>query len=285
MFLAQVAAETANLRTWVEGVNPATGVQTHSDQWFTTNYWVKRGQWKYALPGMTKLVAGLGASTVDTAGVRLKLPAHGSTQSTKLFDLRWATGDRDLSGISPTTLYRTVQFKRSGGFFTFKLPGIAPGDIPTSGARNMVVVDPDANQVVYVLHNNLGNWSPNDASIFRGRGPFQLTGRYNYQEFADYAVANGLIDPADPFMTFPAQMVMPDLLHPTVVGNPALGMNAAGFFWGQLDGHRLNDLVDAGAYASPDQVTTVVNGPGLNGLAARISSYVRIRSLLLDGNF
>ncbi len=109
-----------------------------------------------------------------------------------------------------------------------------------------------------------------DATNFRGRGPIQLTGRYNYQKFADYAG-------------------VPDLIaHPGMpsdnMNNPALGFEAAGYFWEVLNGHGLNELADESAGAASvdfaTAVTAVIN-PGLKALDKRLADYRRARSALL----
>ena len=135
------------------------------------------------------------------------------------------------------------------------------------------LVDPSTNQVVLAINNHLGNWSPADAAAFRGRGPIQITGRYNYQKFADYA---GL----------PALMNNPSMLANTAA--PALGMEAAGWFWETLYNHHLNETADSFAGQSTSAfntaVTKVIN-PGFLALSNRLGSYLRIRALLLSAGF
>ena len=145
--------------------------------------------------------------------------------------------------------------------------------MPPKYTTYLLVVDPSTNQVVLAINNHLGNWSPADAAAFRGRGPIQITGRYNYQKFADYAGLPGL-------------MTNPSMLANTAA--PALGMEAAGWFWETLYNHHLNEKADSFAGQSTSAfntaVTRVIN-PGLLALSTRLANYLRIRALLLSAGF
>lgn len=89
-----------------------------------------------------------------------------------------------------------------------------------------------------------GNTEPGDGPRFKGAGYIQLTGRYNYQAFADYIGDQNVMLGVD-----------------YVAEN--YPFTSAGFWW-MLN--KMNDLCDQDP--SVEQVTRVVNG-GYNGLAAR----------------
>lgn len=100
----------------------------------------------------------------------------------------------------------------------------------------------------YEGRQDLGNIYPGDGPKFKGAGYIQLTGRTNYQKFADYigdsAIMNGVNYVAD---NYP--------------------WRSAGFWWYS---NNMNDLCDKGA--SVEEVTKKVNG-GYNGLAERKKYY------------
>lgn len=105
---------------------------------------------------------------------------------------------------------------------------------------------------------NLGNTHPGDGWTYRGRGPKQITGRYNYTK------ANQTIG-----QRFGVDLVGdPDLLQ-----TPKIGIYAAADFW---QSHGLSDLTDSRQY---DRVTKTVNG-GLNGHAERMALYAAALKLL-----
>lgn len=99
----------------------------------------------------------------------------------------------------------------------------------------------------YEGRRDLGNIYPGDGERFKGRGPFQLTGRANY---VHYGAVLGL-----------------DLVaHPEWVETPQVGFMVAAAYWDQ---HHLN------AYADQRDLvgcTRIING-GLNGLAERKRYY------------
>ncbi|WP_336763646.1 glycoside hydrolase family 19 protein [Paenibacillus sp. USHLN196] len=106
------------------------------------------------------------------------------------------------------------------------------------------------------LGKQLGNTKKGDGYKFRGAGYIQMTGRYNYQRFAD---AMG-----DPKIT--------KIGAEYVAENYA--WRAAGFWW---DDNKLNKLVDSGA--SVTQVTKRVNG-GTNHLVNRKKYYALVKKTL-----
>ena len=97
-----------------------------------------------------------------------------------------------------------------------------------------------------IYANKLGNGGieSGDGYRFRGRGFLMNTGRANYKEVQRYASLDTVDDP--------------DLL-----GRPGTAAQAAAAFW-KL--HHLNAAADEDA---TDEVTRVVNGPGMQGKARR----------------
>ena len=116
-----------------------------------------------------------------------------------------------------------------------------------SGSLNFVteIWGPTPVQLGFEGRKDLGNTEPGDGFRFRGGGVIQLTGRFNYQEFAD-AIGD--------------QRVMQ--------GAGYVGSNypftSAGFWW---KNNGLNALIDSGA--SVEDVSEVVNGIPPNGLQSR----------------
>ena len=94
----------------------------------------------------------------------------------------------------------------------------------------------------------LGNEFPGDGPRFKGAGYLQMTGRWNYQQFANYVGDQRVMNGVD-FVaaTYP--------------------WRSAGFWW---HNNNMNALIDSGA--TVEQVTLRVNG-GTNGLAERIRLY------------
>jgi putative chitinase len=107
----------------------------------------------------------------------------------------------------------------------------------------------------YEFRDDLGNVYEGDGVKFKGAGYIQLTGRANYQEFADYMKDPKIMDGVDYVSkTYP--------------------MGSASFWWYNND---MNDLVDSGA--SVEDVTLRVNG-GYNGLDDRLWYYQRCLDIL-----
>jgi predicted chitinase len=120
---------------------------------------------------------------------------------------------------------------------------------------------------------NLGNKRRGDGALYAGRGPIQITGRYNVTQaarvFNVQFKVNLVKDPSP----------LSDMAH------PQLGMLSAAWYWEALNQHNLNEVTDRAAGTEPfdftERVTRVVNG-GLNGLADRFLRYMRIRSVLFQ---
>ena len=101
---------------------------------------------------------------------------------------------------------------------------------------------------------DLGNIQPGDGPRFRGGGFLQLTGRYNYQRFADFMDNQNIMQG----YTYVAEN------HPWL---------SAGFWWHT---NNMNTFIDGGA--TVEQVTRRVNG-GINGLADRQEMFRRASNI------
>jgi putative chitinase len=97
---------------------------------------------------------------------------------------------------------------------------------------------------------DLGNNQPGDGPRYKGAGYIQLTGRSNYQDFAN-------------FIKDPAVMKGVDYVADNYP------FSSAGFWW---QNNKMNELCDANP--SVKKVTLRVNG-GTNGLAEREMYYER----------
>jgi len=104
------------------------------------------------------------------------------------------------------------------------------------------------------LAAKLGNTQAGDGKRFKGRGPIQITGRFNYAKFG------GLLGI--------------DLVgSPALAAAPVVAFSTAGLFW-QKNG--LNELADARDFVT---ITRRING-GTNGLADRQMYYERAKAVL-----
>ena len=107
------------------------------------------------------------------------------------------------------------------------------------------------------LAKRLGNTEPGDGKRFKGRGPIQITGRFNYAKYG--------------------RLLGRDLIaEPALAAAPELAFATAGLFW-QTNG--LNELADAGDFM---KITRRING-GANGLADRQMYYARAKAVLSTG--
>jgi len=108
-----------------------------------------------------------------------------------------------------------------------------------------------------LLAQRLGNTEPGDGKRFKGRGPIQITGRFNYAKYG--------------------RLLGRDLIaEPALAAAPELAFATAGLFW-QTNG--LNELADAGDFM---KITRRING-GANGLADRQMYYARAKAVLSTG--
>jgi predicted chitinase len=106
----------------------------------------------------------------------------------------------------------------------------------------------------YEGRKDLGNIYPGDGVRYKGRGPIQLTGRYNYR---NAGAALGL-----------------DLENnPTRAADPDIAFRIAGWYWTT---HNLNAKADAGNF---DGITLAING-GYNGKASRDAYWAKAKQVL-----
>jgi probable HAF family extracellular repeat protein len=268
MFMGQLAVESDNLTHWIEDRSNSSCIYL---------YWANRFN---AWAGN-----GTGASaTPISSGIVVSLPVSGKRPpATKGFVLEWALGSATAPVSSTSkaaaTAFASVHFGRVGKRYAYTFNGAVP---PDTGLQfpHLLVVDATTHKVVMDLVNTLGNWSPADAYEFRGGGPIQLTGRHNYQLFADYegAAASDLMTTTGG--NSPAQQLGDQ-------NNPQLGFDAAGYSWKYLAGN-LNARTNAFAWAPAASfnlaISKAINNPsGIpNALEERLQNYLRIRAALLD---
>ena len=107
-----------------------------------------------------------------------------------------------------------------------------------------------ASGTAYNGRTDLGNTQPGDGPRFKGAGYIQLTGRYNYQKFANF---------------IGDQNVMQGVAY-VAAHYP---WTSAGYWW---YANNMNALCDSGA--SVETITRRVNG-GINGLSSRQMYYNR----------
>ncbi|HKX43459.1 MAG TPA: glycoside hydrolase family 19 protein [Burkholderiaceae bacterium] len=107
------------------------------------------------------------------------------------------------------------------------------------------------------LAKRLGNTEPGDGLRFKGRGPIQITGRFNYDQYGKLLARDLIAEPA-------------------LAATPELAFATAGLFW-QRNG--LNELADAQDFVA---ITKRING-GTNGLADRQKYYERAKATLATG--
>lgn len=107
------------------------------------------------------------------------------------------------------------------------------------------------------LSQRLGNTQPGDGKRFKGRGPIQITGRFNYQKFGSLL---GL-----------------DLIAaPERAATPEAAFRIAALYWRS---RGLNELADAQNFR---EITRRING-GFNGLADRQKYYALAKRVLASG--
>jgi predicted chitinase len=263
-FLSQISVETGGLRTWIED---------GGDQYFIDRYWLDRTeQWR-------KAKGSVGEFTPTQTGLDIDIPysvKKGNAPANLTLDLVWSTGPAYEK--NRPTLKTSVVFAadpKNPGHYKASVD-LQNNVVPNHNLVYLLVVDPGTKKVFLGINNKIGNWSPQDAVNFRGRGLLQITGRYNYQEFAD-GTGNQEV------------MTQPQLLSDST-SNRLLGMESAGWYWrgGNPSGTDLNAVVSSMKGGTTDQlvdaVTPVIN-PGLMHRARRLSEYLRIRSTLLDPKF
>jgi predicted chitinase len=109
---------------------------------------------------------------------------------------------------------------------------------------------------------DLGNTQPGDGKRFKGRGPIQLTGRYNYRKFSAWARERGFVDRDNVFEN-----------EPHLLADPHWGFLAATYYW--TVARNMNAFAD-----NRDLIgaTRAVNG-GQNGIDDRRKFYYRALEL------
>lgn len=115
----------------------------------------------------------------------------------------------------------------------------------------------------YEGRKDLGNTVAGDGRRFKGRGIVQVTGRYNYGRFSQWAHGKGLVDSPTFFVDNPAQ-----------VASPRWAFLVAAWYW-SAERPNLNAQADAD---NLDAVTRSING-GTNGLADRRQRLARAKQL------
>lgn len=100
---------------------------------------------------------------------------------------------------------------------------------------------------------SLGNTQPGDGRRYKGRGPIQLTGRFNYRQ-AGKALGLDLEE------------------HPEKAIDPEAGCRIAGWYWNT---RKLNAFADTGEF---EAITKKING-GLNGQAQREQYYQKAKDV------
>lgn len=104
------------------------------------------------------------------------------------------------------------------------------------------------------LAKRLGNTQKGDGRRYKGRGPIQITGRFNYRKYG--------------------QLLNLDLEgNPDLAATTQIGFETAGQFW-KMNG--LNELADIPDFTA---ITKRING-GLNGLADREKYFARAKQAL-----
>ena len=111
-----------------------------------------------------------------------------------------------------------------------------------------------ASGAAYEGRSDLGNTSPGDGRLFKGRGPIQITGRANYRAFG-------------------RQIGIDIERHPEIAAVPSIGLHLALEYWRD---RKLNALADADDI---ETITRRING-GLNGIADRRARLARIKELV-----
>lgn len=101
---------------------------------------------------------------------------------------------------------------------------------------------------------NLGNIEPGDGQRFAGRGPIQITGRYNYRMIG-------------------IQMNLDLEKHPELLDDPVNACRSSGAFW---KWKNCNQFADARDFVG---LTKRING-GTNGLADRLQRWIIAKKAL-----
>jgi putative chitinase len=120
------------------------------------------------------------------------------------------------------------------------------------------------------LAKSLGNTNKGDGSLFRGRGPIQVTGRYNYTQLN---IALGLAGT-------PLDLVENPSLLST---DPSIGFRASSVFWNKNGLNQVADTVDPSNSTSISNINTAITkkiNPGLSHLSDRLNLYTKALAVL-----
>lgn len=128
-----------------------------------------------------------------------------------------------------------------------RLMAVWPKRFPTINIAAQYARQPEklAN-FVYANRNGNGGPESGDGWKYRGRGPFQITGKDNY-------------------ITCGESLSLPLTAQPDLLEQPQHGFRSAVWYW---NSRQLSPLADAGTAAAFEMITRKING-GLNGLAER----------------
>ena len=107
------------------------------------------------------------------------------------------------------------------------------------------------------LAAKLGNTQAGDGKRFKGRGPIQITGRFNYAKYGGLLSIDLIADPAR-------------------AATPEVAFATAGLYW-KTNG--LNELADGEQFIT---ITKRING-GTNGLPDRQARYAKAKAVLATG--
>lgn len=159
----------------------------------------------------------------------------------------------------------------SGGFTAFeenlnytakRLMQVWPSRFPTLAIANQYAGNPEALANKVYARKELGNTAKGDGWKYRGRGPKQITGKYNYAAFTKWMRK---IDPDCPdFVADPDALFL----------NPWAGLSAI-WFWAEKNLNKFADEGDA------ENIRKIING-GLTGYDTLLT-YLGRTSLVLLG--
>lgn len=153
-----------------------------------------------------------------------------------------------------TVMSENLNYSAQGLASTWPKRFRAPDGAPTALAQQIARKPVDIANAVYA--DRMGNGSPasGDGWRYRGRGPIQITGKYNYQA-AEKAIGLPLVE------------------NPDLAALAEGGAKIAAWIWSR---EGLNELADADRF---EEITRRING-GVIGLRERLELRNRIVSLM-----
>lgn len=173
------------------------------------------------------------------------------------------------------TLFTNISPARASALYPYFLDSLAVADISTClriaafsaqvghESAGLLYFEEIADGSQYEGNAELGNTQEGDGRRYKGRGPLQLTGRFNYGA-AGFGLGRSFVD------------------VPEEVGMPSGGFLAASWYWG----NRVNNAdADEGTVAGLDRITVAINGCGgniiyCNGVDDRRARWTVARGLL-----